>query len=256
MYHDVVEGDVELSGFRGGAAALYKLSRTAFKSHLEAIEAVGGRPQVAIPERWESGQPLFLTFDDGGVSAWDVIAPLLEEHGWRGHFFMTTNYIGQPGFLSADQLRDLARRGHIIGSHSASHPTRMAILSRSDLLEEWTSSRARLEEILGAPVQAASVPGGYYSTVVGETAAEAGFQMLFNSEPTVSLSRVSGCWVLGRYHLQRNMTARVAAGFAAARWAPRLTQALAWNCRKAAKKVAGDAYLKLWRNMLEQTKVK
>jgi peptidoglycan/xylan/chitin deacetylase (PgdA/CDA1 family) len=253
MYHDVVEeGDPDSSGFPGGAAALYKLPRAAFERHLKAIAAAGGYPQAAAAGGWDSGQPLFLTFDDGGVSASTVIAPLLEKYQWRGHFFMTTNCIGRPGFLTADQLRNLARQGHVIGTHSTSHPTVMSSLTRSELLAEWSSSRARLEDILGARVEAASVPGGYYSAAVGETAAEAGIRMLFYSQPTVQAHRVAGCWVLGRYYLQRHMSAETAAGLAVSRWAPRFRQALLWNCKKAAKSVAGGAYLKLWRTLLER----
>ena len=253
MYHDVVEGDdPDSSGFPGGAAALYKLPRAAFERHLEAIAAAGGRPQVAAAEGWDSGQRLFLTFDDGGVSASTVIAPLLDKYQWRGHFFMTTNCIGRQGFLTADQLRELARQGHVIGTHSSSHPTVMSALSRSELLAEWSTSRARLEDILGARVEVASVPGGYYSAAVGETAAEAGIRILFYSQPTVQAQRVAGCWVLGRYYLQRHMSAETAAGLAVSRWAPRFRQALLWNCKKAAKSVAGGAYLKLWRMLLER----
>src|SRR6266853_137198 len=253
MYHDVVEGDdPDSSGFPGGAAALYKLPRAAFERHLEALSAAGGRPQVAAAEGWDCGQRLFLTFDDGGVSASSVIAPLLDKYQWRGHFFMTTNCIGRQGFLTADQLRELARQGHVIGTHSSSHPTVMSALSRSELLAEWSTSRARLEDILGARVEVASVPGGYYSSAVGETAAEAGIRILFYSHPTVQAHRAAGCWVLGRYHLQRHMSAETAAGFAVSRWAPRFRQALLWNCKKAAKTVAGGAYLKLWRTLLER----
>src|SRR5258705_5763394 len=117
MYHDVVEDDPDSSGFPGGAAALYKLPRAAFERHLEAIAAEGARPQVATGEGWDSGQRLFLTFDDGGVSASSVIAPLLDQYQWRGHFFMTTNCIGRPGFLTADQLPQLARPCHVICTH-------------------------------------------------------------------------------------------------------------------------------------------
>src|SRR4029077_110697 len=192
MYHDVFEGDdPDSTGFPGGAAALYKLPRAAFERQLEAIAAAGGRPQVAGAGGWDSGQPLFLTFDDGGVSASTVIAPLLEKYQWHGHFFMTTNWIGRPGFLSTDQLRELARQGHAIGTHSSSHPTVMSALSRSELLEEWSSSRARLEDILGARVEVASVPGGYYSAAVGETAAEAGIRIFVYSHPTIQAHRVA-----------------------------------------------------------------
>jgi peptidoglycan/xylan/chitin deacetylase (PgdA/CDA1 family) len=253
MYHDVVEGDnPDSSGFPGAAAALYKLTRPVFEGHLKAIAAAGARPQAAAAKGWDSGQSLFLTFDDGGVSAFDVIAPLLQKYQWPGHFFMTTQCIGRTGFLATDQLRELASQGHVIGTHSSTHPTRMSGLSRSELLEEWSSSRRRLEDILGGPVEVASVPGGYYSTAVGETAAEAGIRILFCSQPTVQAHRVASCWLLGRYHLQRQMSAETAAGFAVSRWAPRFRQAMLWKFKQAAKSVAGDAYLKLWRTLLER----
>src|SRR5690606_41518968 len=38
-------------------------------------------------------------FDDGGISAHDVIAPALERLGWSGHFFVTTDFIGAPSFV-------------------------------------------------------------------------------------------------------------------------------------------------------------
>jgi len=253
MYHDVVDGgDADLTGLPGAAAAVYKLSRAAFERHLEAIAATGLLPQMASHGRWESSHPLFLTFDDGGVSAVDVIAPLLEQRGWHGHFFITTDYIGQPGFLSARQVRELAARGHIVGSHSASHPTRMSYLGRSELFREWSSSRARLEDIVGARVETASVPGGYYSRTVGETAAEAGYKVLFYSEPTERVRRIAGCWLLGRYYLKRHMNESAASGFATGRWWHCWKQTAYWNVKKAAKWAAPGLYLKLWRTMQGQ----
>jgi peptidoglycan/xylan/chitin deacetylase (PgdA/CDA1 family) len=253
MYHDVVAGDdADLSGFPGAAAALYKLSRPLFERHMEAIAAAGQTPQLVSASDWPSRAPLFLTFDDGGISAAEVIAPLLERRGWLGHFFMTTNCIGRPGFLSPQQLRELATRGHLIGSHSASHPTRMSQLTRNELLQEWTSSRVCLEDILGTPVETASVPGGYYSDAVGETAAEAGYRVLFYSEPTTRVRSVASCRLLGRYYLQHGTNESTAAGFAAGRWGPCLRQALLWKVKKAVKLVAGGPYLKLRRMLLEQ----
>jgi hypothetical protein len=76
--------------------------------------------------------------------------------------------------------------------------------------------------------------------------------MLFCSQPTVEAQRVAGCWLLGRYYLQRQMSAETAAGFAVSRWAPRFRQAILWKFKQAAKSVAGDAYLKLWRTLLER----
>ena len=169
MYHDVVEnGDFESSGFPGEGAHVYKLRRQDFEHHLEAI--AGATSAVGTVNQLE-GRPVLLTFDDGGSSFHHPIADLLEGRGWRGHFFITTDRIGTAGFLTEAQLRELHRRGHIIGSHSCSHPTRMAALSRAELDREWRQSIARLSAVLGDAVKVASVPGGYYSREVGESAA-------------------------------------------------------------------------------------
>ena len=190
-----------------------------------------------------------MTFDDGGASALAPTADLLERHGWRGVFFVTTDRIGSPTFLDAAGIRELRRRGHVIGSHSCSHPARMSACGREQLLDEWRRSRQVLSDVLGEAVTVASVPGGYYSRMVAETAAEAGYTMLFNSEPTTKAYPVNGCRVLGRYTVYRGMSARAAAGLATSSL-PRWRQALMWNLKKAAKAIGGRAYLALRHTLL------
>src|SRR5580658_945599 len=125
MYHDVVEGAAyDSSGFPGEGANIYKLRREDFARQLEAIRAAvpaGAVSLIARRREIAGPPPVFLTFDDGGASFHAPIAGMLEQLGWRGHFFITTSRIGTPGFLDATQVRDLARRGHVIGSHSHSH---------------------------------------------------------------------------------------------------------------------------------------
>jgi peptidoglycan/xylan/chitin deacetylase (PgdA/CDA1 family) len=243
MYHDVVEnGDFESSGFPGEGSHLYKLRREDFTLHLDEIAAAKA---AVTTVREMKTHPVLLTFDDGGVSFHHPIADLLEARGWRGHFFITTDRIGTPGFLTESELRDLHRRGHIVGSHSCSHPTRMAALTRAELDREWQQSVRRLSEMLGAPVQVASVPGGYYSRQVGESAAAAGIQMLFTSEPTARTATVNGCLLLGRYVIQRGMEPGWSGGFAAGRRAQCWRQTALWKAKRVAKSVGGTGYLKL-----------
>ena len=123
-----------------------------------------------------------LTFDDGGASATEI-ALGLERHGWRGHFFATTSRIGSPGFLEKEELVELARRGHVIGSHSHTHPTYMGRLDQRSIDREWTASRALLAEILGEAPEIASVPGGFVTPVVIDSAYRAGYRILLTSEP-------------------------------------------------------------------------
>ena len=127
MYHDVVDGQgPDVSGFPGPAAATYKVEADLFERHLEAIERRVGAPSAPVlfpePAATSANGGWLLTFDDGGVSAVTRIADRLEERQLRGVFFITTDRVGTPGFLSVAQVRDLGARGHVIGSHSRSHP--------------------------------------------------------------------------------------------------------------------------------------
>jgi peptidoglycan/xylan/chitin deacetylase (PgdA/CDA1 family) len=250
MYHDVVEGgDFESSGFGGEGAHVYKLRREDFERHLDAIGRSGA--EVGTVNRLEGGTVL-LTFDDGGESSLHPTADLLENHGWRGHFFITTDRIGTAGFLSEGQLRELRGRGHTVGSHSRSHPTRMAALSRAEMDREWRESIARLSEVLGEAVKTASVPGGYYSREVGESAAAAGIEALFTSEPTARVGMLGGCQVFGRYVMQRGMAPGWSAGFAAGRVSYCWRQSALWKVKRVAKFMGGGAYLKLRESILER----
>ncbi|HYP52495.1 MAG TPA: polysaccharide deacetylase family protein, partial [Pyrinomonadaceae bacterium] len=264
MYHDVVPGGRwDESGFAGADAALYKLDREQFARHLRAVaDAVREKPSLASelkPEHSSSAParpsstsapsgdgagarapgtssvarvPWLLTFDDGGVSALTVVADMLEEYGWRGHFFVTTGRVGTPGFLTRAQVRELRRRGHAVGSHSHTHPQRMARCSPEELLGEWTTSTRFLSDVLGEPVAVASVPGGYYARKVAEAAARAGVRQLFSSEPTARAFEVEGCLVLGRYSVQRWTTPGTVARIVAGRLIPRLRQRAFWEAKK------------------------
>jgi peptidoglycan/xylan/chitin deacetylase (PgdA/CDA1 family) len=236
LYHDVVEPGREAdSGFRGPGADHYKLTRAQFAAHLAALSET---------------RPL-LTFDDGGASAL-ATADLLETHGLVGWFFVSTGWLGRPGFLQPEQVRELRRRGHLVGSHSCNHPERLSACPHAVVLDEWRRSRAVLEDLLGEAVTVASVPGGFYSRGVAVAAAEAGLTTLFTSEPTGRAWTVAGCRVLGRYTVVNSTPAEEAAALGAGRWRPCLRQLVLWNVKKAAKALGGRLYLRLRRRALSR----
>ena len=246
-YHDVVrDDDWDGSGFPGNAAATYKLSVASFDGHLGALERSACRVMTSVTDvvSVEDSTPVILTFDDGG-SGYMAAAELLERRDWRGCVFMTTGSIGKPGFLSASDLRALHQRGHTIGTHSRNHPLRLAALSTAAILEEWRSSIADLEDVLGAPVTIGSVPGGYPSRAVAQSAATAGLTTLFTSEPETRVTTIAGCAVRGRYTLRRGDPGEYAARLAGKMPASRVMQWCQWNAKKVAKAVGGRAYLRV-----------
>ncbi len=233
LYHDVVEpGLYDSSGFAGPGAARYKLTVNELRAHLSAIAAATAG----------SSPPIF-TIDDGGSSSCRI-ASELERYGWRGHFFVTTDRIGWPGFLDFDQIRNLRTRGHRIGSHSCSHPARMSLCRPDQLVAEWRDSSRRLGEILGEPVTSGSVPGGYYSREVALAAARAGLRLLLTSEPTLREWVVSGCRVAGRYTIYRGTSARAAAALVARDSRARAVQAAVWQAKKIVKYLGGSVYIR------------
>lgn len=245
MYHDVVpDGHDEESGFPGGDAAVYKITIDNFSRHLRTIASRVPAPPIRVDAlTTASALPLLLTFDDGGASA-IAAADRLEARGWRGHFFVTTDYIDRAGFLTRSAIRDLHDRGHVIGGHSCSHPLRMAHLPDRRLRDEWTRSVAVLQDLIGAPIDVASVPGGHYSPRVADIAAEAGVRVLFTSQPTVAVERRGDLMVIGRYAVWRSMSAREVAAIAAGSRLPRFRRSAAWAMRRVGKAVAGKGYLK------------
>ena len=158
IYHDVTL-DRAASGFQGPGADRYKLSPDQFAEHLDAIATARAVPALATDDG-AGGPRVFLTFDDGGSSATTTIAPMLAERGWRGHFFIPTERIGRPGFVDADAIRELRAAGHVVGSHSHTHPF-MTRLGDDEIAREWSTSKSVLEEIVGAPVTTLSVPTGF-----------------------------------------------------------------------------------------------
>jgi peptidoglycan/xylan/chitin deacetylase (PgdA/CDA1 family) len=245
MYHDVIAAGAEASsGFPGRDAALYKVTLELFEAHLDAIEQ--SRP--ADPAHPAHPAPV-ITFDDGGVSAMGA-ADALERHGFIGHFFVTTNYIGTRGFVNERDIRELAHRGHVVGSHSCSHPLRMGHCAWPQLLDEWSRSRSTLSDILGEEVCTASVPGGDFAPQVAEAAAEAGITRLFTSEPTREPRAAYGLTLIGRFAIQRWTAAETAAALAAGVWLQCARQAMMWNAKKMTKRFGGERYLQLRKMLL------
>ena len=252
LFHDVYESDPRESGFRSPAADRYKLSVSAFEAQLDGLVEL--RTPLAPRSSSSEGGKAVITVDDGGASYYTVIADRLEALGLRAHCFVSTDFIGERGFLTTEQIRELDGRGHAIGTHSASHPARFSALTTSDMRREWSDSRQRLEDIVDHAVTVGSVPGGYFSRAVAEAAAYAGLQTLYTSEPTTRPSMLDGLRVIGRFTIRRGHPSDMARRFAsAAPWA-RCGAWVGWNAKALVKPVLGASYSRLADWILESNR--
>ena len=189
MYHDIFSISPGESGFTFRTAMPYKVELSIFVAGLKALKALH-------PDNL--GEYVEFTFDDGGVSAMEVAA-ILEENGLRGIFFISTAFIGKPGFLTAEQIHELHESGHIIGAHSHSHP-----YEKKAIALEWEESVKILSGITGAPITTASSPHGLVSKDIIRKAAACGITTLYTTEPTIGPRIRSGVEIKGRFCIHRN----------------------------------------------------
>jgi peptidoglycan/xylan/chitin deacetylase (PgdA/CDA1 family) len=249
IYHDVLAASgSDDSGFAGADAASYKLPVAQFQRHLDIVaRSLGSRQPLCASDAatlTRSATPaLLLTFDDGGASGVDRIAGLLEARGWRAHFFVVSELIGKPGFLTVEGMRRLHASGHVVGSHSASHPARLSHCPPDVIRREWQDSCSRIADVVGAQVITGSVPGGFYSRTVGQIAAQCGLRVLFTSEPTIRPHRLDDMLVLGRISVTRRTSDRALAALVQMRPRALLGQQISWGAKKVVKRVAGEAWL-------------
>ena len=229
-YHDVVEHSRrEHSGFKGADAAHYKVSPDTLRAHLSGA---GGKTSS-----------LLVTFDDGGVSAIESAADILESLQIRGFFFVVSSLIGTPGFLDHGQILELHRRGHRIGTHTETHPIPISALPYRQIFREWHESRARLEDCIGSAVTAAAVPGGFTSTNVFRAAEDAGLDSMFTSDPTKELKQFGNLKIYGRFAVTQSTSLATIRSVAAGSSLPWIRQRVLWEAKKVAKAIGGKTWL-------------
>lgn len=197
MYHDVYEKNPNESGFNRASMLQYKISKDDFIKQVEAV-----RKKLASYD----GIEVVFTFDDGGVSFLSIVAPVLEANGLKGLFFISTKYLNSDGFLTKEQLIELDMRGHIIGSHSYSHPENLKDLSFEKQTKEWTDSFDDLQSILGHPIKEVSIPNGYYDKRTHSLFESKGIKNIYTSEPSTRVREKTGIRTYGRFVVHNGMT--------------------------------------------------
>jgi len=248
LFHDIYLHSPGESGFAGRGADRYKLQEKAFLAQLTAIRAARtDRPVLVTDSPLHAGAstPFAFSVDDGGLSYYSVLAPFLATYGWRGHCLITTSQLGRTGFLHPHHVRELHAAGHLIGTHSVTHPARFDTCDWDHLVAEWAQSKAVLEDLIGAPVTVGSIPGGYYSRRVALAARTAGLEFLFSSEPKAEPIDVDNCQVYGRFTVRRDSPPDLAGSLVGTHNFARAQQWLTWNAKKALKKTLGSGYVQL-----------
>lgn len=237
MYHDIYRQSPAESGFQNSTAIKYKVSADSFEQQVSSINNY-------LRERKLPLTTVKFTFNDGGISFLTEAAPILEKYGFRGLFFISTSYIGSDKFLGIEDIRELTRRGHVVGSHSHTHPDRLTALSPEELDEEWKYSQMVLTEILGETSCVASIPNGYSSEAVLCAMNQEGITDIYSSTPTTTIKKFKNSKTIGRYVVTGNDDISSVLSIISS---PiyRFKLNVRFKCLGLAKAILGDTYLKI-----------
>ena len=100
-----------------------------FESKLKYLKENGyqtldiqGLKGILSGDRKPTGKEVMLTFDDGTEDVYRVVYPLLETYHFCAVVFIAPYWVGEPGVLGWDQIREMEASGVIdFQSHSYSH---------------------------------------------------------------------------------------------------------------------------------------
>lgn len=103
-------------------------------------------------------RPILITFDDGDVDVYENAFPIMEQFGFKGAFYLVSNYVGQPNYITVDQVKEMAAAGWEIGSHTMNHMD--LVLFPEYQRREVVESKEQLESLLGVSVKTFAYPFG------------------------------------------------------------------------------------------------
>ena len=203
MYHELEIPGKPLCHPEPGYAR-YAVPEAEFRGQMQFLKD-SGYQGVSVDQalEFQNGKFVAITFDDGPETDWLAAAPILRQAGFNATFYITSGWLGQPGHLSPEQLKDLSGQGFEIGCHSMTHAY-LSDLDDPGLRRETADAKARLEQIIGKAVVHFSCPGGRYNDRVANAARTAGYH-------TVATSRIhanyphTDVFALGRVAILRGL---------------------------------------------------
>ncbi|HEY1511701.1 MAG TPA: polysaccharide deacetylase family protein [Solirubrobacteraceae bacterium] len=149
-------------------------------------------------------KPIVISVDDGYADDVRTILPDLERWHMVATFFVITGRMTEPGFLSADQIRELDQAGMDVGDHTAHHVD-LRLLTPAELEAETAGSRRTLEAVLGHPVYFLAYPFGAFNDRVVQAVRAAGFTMAYTTTGGTTES-TDAPLTMPRLHVGRNAT--------------------------------------------------
>ena len=129
--------------------------------------------KFALPDK-----PVVFKFDDGYRDAFEVAAPILKQHGYKGSFAVVPEFVGRAEYASWEQIVSARNEGMEIVSHTYNHFDGGSVkYSEAFIQHNLELSLAELDMHLGKVPRILIYPYGHYTPQYVEIAEKVGFVM-------------------------------------------------------------------------------
>ncbi|NBT23275.1 MAG: polysaccharide deacetylase family protein [Verrucomicrobia bacterium] len=173
-----------------------------FSRQMEELSSRGfasdppGRPDGTAKNRFT------ISFDDGFLNNLTEALPRMQKSNLRAINYLVADRLGQTSdwegreggeadpLMSESQIKEWLSAGHWIGAHTCTHP-RLSRLSREQAKEEIFSSKKKLEDRFGIPVEHFAYPYGDYNQITVELVRSAGFKTACTMHRGINLPATS-----------------------------------------------------------------
>ena len=225
----------------------YVVRENEFREQMEWLQSAELRG-ISVSEALTGKTPggIVITFDDGCETDLSVAAPILHKFNFGATFYITVGFLGRPGHLASDQLRELSDAGFEIGCHSMTHPY-LSDLDDLQLHREIVEAKSRLQEMTGRSVYHFSCPGGRWSPAVSAIARRAGYRSVTTSRIALN-SAASDPFQLARLVVMREVKLKAFQDLSQGRglWRRQVRSAIQTNSQQ----LLGNAIYNRLRNLL------
>lgn len=164
----------------GSLPEVYSVDAAEFEQQMKYLSE-HGYTAISLAELFASRQggklpprPVIITFDDGYEDNYLTAMPIMEKYGMKGTIFVIAGQVGQPEYMTWEQLKTLQLKGMEIGSHTYSHVA-LNEITPSEQLAELVRSKQVLEANLGLSVDFLAYPYGQYDRATMAALQQAGY---------------------------------------------------------------------------------
>jgi len=120
-------------------------------------------------------KPIILTFDDGYKDNFEYAYPILKKYSFQGTFFIVTGLVGTKGYLTWDDIGEMAKGGMFIEAHGSTHVD-LTLLSNDGIAQQVTEAMQAFQTHIHAIPRVYCYPAGKFNQTVINILREKGYR--------------------------------------------------------------------------------